>query len=297
MSKKVILDTDIGSDIDDAVALSYLLARPDCELLGITTVSGEPVERARLASALCTRVGRGDILIYPGCPKPLLGGEVLQPAAPQKAVLPRFAHRDDFPAVGEHLRFMAETVRRYPGEVTLFAIGPMTNVAALFAAYPDVPELLGGLVMMIGCFGEERACGGLAEWNVRCDPYAAAAVYSSPVKSRSVGLDVTLKVTMPADEVRRRFTAGALPVALEMAEVWFRTAKVITFHDPLAAVTLFNDDVCGFERGEVLLDLSSAFFKGAARFTPDPAGRHEVAVSVSPERFFDAYFGEFGGRK
>lgn len=70
--KKVILDTDIGSDIDDAVALAYLLKHPQCQLMGITTVSGEPIERAKLASALCIAAGKPDIPIYPGTENPIL---------------------------------------------------------------------------------------------------------------------------------------------------------------------------------------------------------------------------------
>lgn len=70
--KKVILDTDIGSDIDDAVALAYLLKHPQCHLMGITTVSGQPVERAKLASALCIAAGKPDIPIYPGTESPIL---------------------------------------------------------------------------------------------------------------------------------------------------------------------------------------------------------------------------------
>ena len=72
MPTKVLLDTDIGSDIDDAVCLAYLLAQPECELLGITTVSGEPVQRAMIASAVCTLAGQ-QIPIYPGAADPLLG--------------------------------------------------------------------------------------------------------------------------------------------------------------------------------------------------------------------------------
>lgn len=63
MTVKLLLDTDIGSDIDDAVCLAYLLAQPQCELLGITTVSGEPIRRAMIASAICTAAGK-DVPIY-----------------------------------------------------------------------------------------------------------------------------------------------------------------------------------------------------------------------------------------
>ena len=68
---KILLDTDIGSDIDDAVCLAYLLANPKCELLGITTVTGEAIKRAQMASALCTVAGK-EVPIYPGAENPLL---------------------------------------------------------------------------------------------------------------------------------------------------------------------------------------------------------------------------------
>ena len=63
---KIILDTDIGTDIDDALALAYLLMKPECELMGITTVTGEAKTRAKLASVICKAANRGDIPIYPG---------------------------------------------------------------------------------------------------------------------------------------------------------------------------------------------------------------------------------------
>lgn len=95
MSTKVLLDTDIGSDIDDAVCLAYLLAQPKCDLLGITTVTGEPVERAKLASALCHAAGK-DIPIYPGVGEPLLIPQK-QGRSPQTAALGRWKHDTEFP--------------------------------------------------------------------------------------------------------------------------------------------------------------------------------------------------------
>src|SRR6476469_8774674 len=92
----VLFDTDIGSDIDDAVALAYLLQEPRCELLGITTVSGEARERAMLADAVCRAAGREGVPIHSGTELPLLG-PARQPEARQKTVLPRWPHRGDFP--------------------------------------------------------------------------------------------------------------------------------------------------------------------------------------------------------
>src|SRR5262245_50589217 len=122
MSTKVLLDTDIGSDIDDAVCLAYLLAQPECELLGITPVSGEAERRAMLASALC-QVAGARIPIFPGAESPLLGPQ-RQPRAPEADALERWAHERAFPQ-GQAVEFMRQTIRAHPGEVTLLAIGPM----------------------------------------------------------------------------------------------------------------------------------------------------------------------------
>src|SRR5687767_919361 len=105
---KVILDTDIGSDIDDAICLAYLLAQPACELLGITTVSGEPVERAKLASALCKAAGQ-DVPIYPGAEQPLISVQ-RQPRSQQSAMLDRWPHETDFPRY-EAVEFLRRTIR------------------------------------------------------------------------------------------------------------------------------------------------------------------------------------------
>jgi len=288
MALMVLFDTDIGSDIDDAVALAYLLAQPECELLGITTVSGQAVERAQLASALCLAAGK-DIPIYPGREAPLLAQQQ-QPRAPQAAALARWPHRSDFPR-GEAIPFLQRTIRAHPGEVTLLATGPMTNVAALFAMDEEIPGLLKGLTLMCGVYTRRSGAGGLLEWNAKLDPHATAIVYASRVaEHRSIGLDVTEQVTMDAAEVRRRFEAPLLRPVLDFAEVWFQDRPVITFHDPLAATTLFDESICRFERGQVDVELGSASVAGLTHWTPAKTGRHAVALAVDRKRFFQHYF-------
>lgn len=114
---KVLYDTDIGSDIDDAVALAYLLAEPRCELKGITTVSGQAYERAMLASALCQVAGKPAMPMYPGVEHPLLLQQQHQPAAPQMEALERWPHRTAFPQ-GEAIEFLRRTIRTHPGFMT-----------------------------------------------------------------------------------------------------------------------------------------------------------------------------------
>ncbi len=290
----LLFDTDIGSDIDDAVALAYLLREPRCELLGITTVTGEPVERARLASAVCRAAGRDDIPIHAGAEAGLLVPQ-RQPEAPQKAVLRRWPHRQDFPA-GSAVPFLREVIRGRPGEVTLLAVGPFTNVALLFAMDPEIPGLLRRLVIMGGVYTTRVAGAARVEWNAGTDPHATARMFQSPMtETTAFGLDVTLRCRLPADECRRRFAAagGPLSPVLDMAEVWFRRRDEITFHDPLAAVALFEPDLCDYTAGRVEVELAGERVAGMTHFTPDAAGRAHIAMEVDAERFFQRYFAVF----
>jgi purine nucleosidase len=292
MTTKILLDTDIGSDIDDAVCLAYLLAQPECELLGITTVTGEGAARARLASALCHQAGR-QVPIYIGAEEPLIIQQ-RQPKAPQAAALTDWPHDSDFPR-GEAVEFLRRTIRAHPGEITLLTIGPLTNIGLLFAADPEIPALLKGLVLMGGSFWSGVNTG--MEWNIILDPHAAAIVYRArPAQHRSIGLDVTTQVNLAAAEVRQRFQTGLLRPVLDFAEVWFTEREQITFHDPLAATTIFDDQICGFESGQVTIALEGGETLGqtqwAAGQSPAP---HAVATTVDADRFFRHFFQTVGG--
>jgi inosine-uridine nucleoside N-ribohydrolase len=288
---KILLDTDIGSDIDDAVCLAYLLAQPDCDLLGVTTVTGEGRRRAMMASALCKVAGQ-DAPIYVGAELPLII-EPRQPKAPQADMLARWDHDTDFPT-GEAVEFMRQTIRRNPGEVVLLAIGPLTNLALLFATDPGIPALLKGLVLMDGHFLSKKPVPEW-DWNTYCDPHAAAIVYrAAPPMFRAVGLDVSRQVKMLAADARTKFDKRLLLPVRDFAEVWFRGEDAITFHDPLAAATIFDAGICAFERGLVTVDLLDDGNSGITRWQANaPASRHEIATSVNPARFFDHYFSVF----
>ncbi len=293
MRTKVLLDTDIGSDVDDALALAWLLANPECDLLGITTVTGDPEARARVASALCRATGRR-VPIFPGAARPLLGDQ-RQAGVPQAAALEGLAHDHEFPA-RRAVTFLQETIRAHPGEVVLLTIGPLTNAALLFALDPEIPRLLRGVVSMCGVFSNRVAGWGPVEWNASLDPHAAAIVYQHAAgRQRTVGLDVTAQLALGMDEVRARFSGTLLSTVLAFAESWFRHRDRIIFHDPLAAAVVFDESLCTFVRGNVEVELASPRLAGAMHWTVDPAaGRHEVAVAVDRPRFFERYFSVFG---
>ncbi|HHV94516.1 MAG TPA: nucleoside hydrolase [Firmicutes bacterium] len=287
----ILFDTDIGSDIDDALCLAYLLHQERCDLLGITTVSGEPVKRAMLADAVCQAAGRPGIPIHPGCEDPLLIDQK-QKFAPQAEILDRWPHKKDFEA-NSAVQFLRETIRSRPGEITLLAVGPLTNIGLLFRLDPEIPSLLKELVLMGGAFSYPVGHRALPlEWNIIVDPHAASIVLGArDLPITVIGLDVTTKCVMPADECRRRIRGGVLDVVADAAEVWFRMRPEITFHDPLAAVAIFDPGVVGCEKGRVKVELISPDLLGMTMFEPDEEqGRHKVAMQVDPDRFFEEYF-------
>lgn len=292
----VILDTDIGSDVDDAVCLAYLLKEKRCDLKGIVTVSGEADKRASLASMLCKIAGRDDIPIFAGCETPICGRQ-LQTYAASADVLEKHPH-NTYNVSYEHIAFMAETIRNNPGKITIIAIGPLTNIAVLFSTYPDIPKLVKKVVIMGGVFNAPEY-GRVVEWNIECDPYAAKIVFDSDAEIFCVGLDVTMKVNIEVEKANKVFSANPLMRAVsEMATKWFLTEEsnwyyenpTITFHDPLTAVSLFNENVCEFAKGNVEFNMTVGENQGQIFWTPDAKGKHNVAVGVDVEKFFDCCF-------
>ncbi|MBO0795168.1 MAG: nucleoside hydrolase, partial [Ktedonobacteraceae bacterium] len=275
--------------------LAYLLAKPECDLLGVTTVTGEAEKRAMMVSALC-KIADKDIPIYPGSEQPLLIA-AQQPHAPQAAALSRWDHATNFPK-GQAIDFMRQAIRANPGEVVLLGIGPLTNIALLFAIDPEIPSLLKELVLMCGVFDPQNVKNPLrhgCEWNALNDPHATAMVYQAiSGRNRSFGLDVTTQVTMNAARFREKCQVPLLRPVLDFAEVWFQQRDIVTFHDPLAAVGIFHKDVCTYTPGTVEVEYRDEKIGGRTYWTPHtPNARYEVALEVQPERFFAEYFKVF----
>lgn len=290
MKTKVLLDTDIGSDIDDAVCLAYLLAQPRCDLLGVTTVTGEAEKRAMMVSAMCRAAGRGEIPIYPGCDSPILVKQ-RQPIAQQAPGLAGMDYATSFPR-GEAVEFLRRTIRANPGEVVLLTIGPLTNAGLLFAVDPEIPSLLKGLVMMAGHF-KTAECP--TEWNTGGDPHATAIVYRARAAlHRSIGLDVTMGVRLEAPEVRERLRGSAFAEVMKFYPYWVDGNGPIIFHDPLAAATIFDESLCEWERGSVEVPLTKEE-EGWTRWTAsgEAGAPHEIASSVDAARYFEHFFSVF----
>jgi len=238
MKKRVILDTDIGTDIDDAYALSFLLSSPDVQLEGICTVHGAVEQRARLARKLLRMAGRQDIPVIVG----LAGGG--DPAAmPNQA--PWAADTEIAMCARDPVAFVADRLAASPGQIHLLAIGPLTNVGALFRAHPQAARQAAGLVIMGGSVykGYSRRDAPEAEYNIRCDPAAARVVMKSGADIALVPLDVTM-TTRLSDEQLKMIGDSQLPLAKAMTALLplWRQGKTHNpiLHDPLAAALLLD---------------------------------------------------------
>jgi inosine-uridine nucleoside N-ribohydrolase len=289
----LLFDTDIGSDIDDAIALAYLLRQRRCELLGITTVTGEPEKRAMLADAVCRAAGRSDVPIHVGAGQPLAVAQ-RQPLAPQSETLAYLSHRT-FDPTTTAVEFLRSTIQARPGEITLLAVGPLTNVAQLFTTYPACAGLLKRIVIMGGRFyspGEE--------WNIACDPEAAKIVFESAAPSiTAVGIDVTQRCGLDARICRMRFAepGGPMRAVSAMAEVWFRGASLAIFHDPLATAVVFKPELCRFESGAVTVTAGGSGPAGHTVLTRSTGteARHHASQDVDVDAFFLHYFSVVNG--
>ncbi|HSW97822.1 MAG TPA: nucleoside hydrolase [Candidatus Saccharimonadales bacterium] len=298
MPTKILLDTDIGTDIDDSVCLAYLLAQPECELLGITTATGESEKRAKMASVLC-KIAKKDIPIFPGVENPLLIKQ-RQTHAKQAIRLKNWNHQKNFQK-GKAIEFLKETIHKHPGEITLLTIAPLTNIALLFSTYPEIPSMLKEIVMMGGLFKSrlpQAVTWDLTEWNIIIDPHAAAIVFNAPVKIRAVGLDVTTQVFMNSQEVKKRFQGPLLEPVKDFAGIWFEEKETMLFHDPLAATTIFNKDICQFEQTTIEVELMSEKLLGTTVLNKEGKDKkHWIATSVNKDSFFEHYFSIFNNKK
>jgi len=292
MAVKILLDTDIGSDLDDSICLAYLLAKSSCQLLGITTVSGEAEKRAMLASVLCKVAGK-NVPIFPGIEAPLLVSSQQQ-SAQQADALKKWTHDTKFPK-GQAVQFLRDTIYQHPGEITLLTIGPLTNIALLFTLYPETPRLLKGLVMMCGLFTSRMGRLDPREWNAKFDPHATAIVYKREVMlHHSIGADVSNDVVLEVKDVQKRFQTDLLRPVLDFADVLFQYTNMISFHAPLAAVSIFDDQICQMAQGNIEVELTSERLLGFTHWEPAPFdGKHHIATAINRQWFFGEFFSVF----
>ena len=296
MAEKIILDTDIGDDIDDALALGLILASRELELVGVTTVFKNTAARARQARTILKVAERGEVPVAAGC------GAVLSPRTtlgfdPRQAYLEGELPNQDASCLPEGelppldrrhaVDFLIETILAGNGDITILTIGAMTNVAMAIIKEPRILGKLPRIVSMAATF--DRL---MSEWNIKCDPVAAAILFNSKVPMRIIGLDVTTKVQFREKHIQA-LNASKRPLAQNLSKAikmwaqhsgWAQHIRGLpVMHDPLAAATLVKPDLVRWRRGTAAVELAGERTYGFTTFQEDPAGPHEYAYAVDSE--------------
>lgn len=238
----LLIDTDIGDDIDDALALAFALRSPEAEVLGVSTVFGDTALRARLARKLLSVFGRPDIPVAEGIGQPLAGRNRPSGCIQGAAVSPDEPLPPLYP--GDAIHLITRTALARPGEVTLITLGPLTNAAAALTAEPRLARSLAGIVAM------GSATFPWAEWNTRNDPEALRIVLHSGVPLTTVGLNVTLLTHLPPRDLRA-LAANLEPEARllrTLVALWQRgnPSRRPILHDPLAVAAAIRPDLLTF---------------------------------------------------
>jgi inosine-uridine nucleoside N-ribohydrolase len=201
--EKIIIDTDIGDDIDDAFAVALAVRSPEFNILGITTAYGDTEVRARILDRMLAEAGRQDIPVAIGVPT-----AVMYPTSTLSQR--RYGEGGHFARTAHHqaVQFILEQISRYPGQITLVTIATLPNIGALIDQDAATFRKLKRVVMMGGSigplkpdYGNAPSQGPIAEWNILMDVSAAQKLFNSGVPLYVMPLDATFHLKL--DDVRR----------------------------------------------------------------------------------------------
>ena len=281
--KKILVDTDVGNDIDDIFALTYLFSREDADILGATTAWGDPRARAACVDVIACAKGRR-IPIFSGYEYNYKGTAKGKTYERYMAFERDNEHGDDFGGgESDAIDFMYRTIKENAGEVTLIAIGPLTNVAQLFTKYPDSPTLLSELIVMGGAYFENPRCTWdiRAEWNFKCDARAARIVFDAPVRRIvAVGVDLTWDYQLPRLDAAKLFGDSPKNAAQRSFAENVYCGNPIWFHDPIACALALDESLGEFVKGEVEIELDDAELLGQSTLIPKNDGKCFVCKSL-----------------
>ncbi|HEY7092752.1 MAG TPA: nucleoside hydrolase [Ktedonobacterales bacterium] len=308
---RIVIDTDPG--IDDALALFFALAAPDVQLEAVTTVSGNvSVDKTtRNALALLELAGRGDVPAARGADRPLLRPAVYADYVHGRngvgdVELPQPQHS---PSTLHAVEMIIQTILGALGEITLVALGPLTNLALAVRREPHIAEAVREVVIMGGALRVPGNVSPAAEFNIYADPHAAQIVFSAGWPIRLVSLDVTQQTVMAREQFATLAKMGH-PVTRTiqaMTDYYYdqfagpRGIESLSMHDPLCVAAALHPDLIEWRRAYVEVELTGtltagatvAYFGRAEDVDPALAKGHKAnilaSVGVDRERFVALY--------
>ncbi len=291
----VILDTDIGDDIDDALALAFALQLPELDVRAVTTVLQHRERRADLVWKILELYGRTDVPVGMGAEQPLLTRPRTSVVRQTAALGPNDRMPDGKRRNG--IQLLIDTCLKAPEKITVLAYGPLTNVALALKAEPRIKDKIARFVLMNGVFFKRYG----AEYNTERDPEAAAIVFGSGLPVLTVGLDVTLQCRLePADMERLRSSpVPAVKFLYELIRIWQdgREDRRPVLHDPLAVAATFRPELIRTVAGRVEVETRGEPGRtyGMTIFRQESGGTTLVASEVEARKFVDLFMERVAG--
>ena len=295
--KKVILDTDIGDDIDDSFALLLLLESHKFNCLGVTTVFRNSLKRAKMAKQLIRSLGY-DIKVYRGIDDPLkqnidhlISKEIKEKEKYDedgKYIFPQYDKSMENEKVEDEnaVDFIIRIIHLYHHEVTLIPIGPLTNIASAIKKDPTIVPLIKEIRLMGAGLNLN-----FVEWNIFCDPDAAKIVFSSNInKIVAVTINVTSLTSLTEEEVNslKNNNSKAIKLVYEAMMKWFKHYEFSSpvMHDPLTVASLIDESIINTQLCHLDVDLS----KDGYTFINDNCPNNVyVSTSLNKEKFFKLF--------
>src|SRR5690625_3179768 len=253
--QKIILDTDIGDDIDDALALAFILKSPELDLIGISTVYKNTKLRTKQALSLLEAYERNDIPVATGVGKPFFEKvDVNEVPCQWSETYADTVYNCDIHGVDLILQLIKENP-----EAKLVGIGPLTNIATAIIKEPETMKNV-ELVLMAGMY-----LSHYSEWNIACDPVASRIVFESGLRITMVGLDVTLHCKLDQKDVSdiKGVVDKGSNLLSEMMTKWEdEVTHLPILHDPLTIAYLTHPHLLTLEKKQLHIECNGEFTRG-----------------------------------
>lgn len=285
--KKILIDTDLGDDIDDSAALIMALNAPELEIIGITTVYLDTVKRAEMVLELCNKYGKNDIPVCAGFGCPIIERFPLDTPPIQYEILEK-DRREQINTRYDGADFILQQVKEHP-DLTIVEMGCMTNLAIAFYRNPKLMKKV-PIIAMGGTFSSS-----FPEWNIKCDPEAARIVMDFAEHLQMFGLDVTKHCLIPdslmetlcaKDSQRMQYYKKGVQLFRE------KMGYAYTFHDVLLMAYLLDPSVAEIEQSDYTVELSGSRTRGSIIFQTNAYDLHTnvqkdfyYAKSMDVEKF------------
>lgn len=295
MAQKIILDTDIGDDIDDALALALICACPELELVGITTVFANVQARSRQARSLLQIAGErfATIPVAAGCGASMASRPLHNNRSYLEGVLPNqdstcLPEAELAPSSPQHgVDFLIDHIMGGDGDIIPITIGAMTNLATAMVKERKIVAKIPRIISMAAEFKTH-----MAEWNILCDPEAAHLVFSSGIPVQVTTWEMG-RIAQFTDEDIERLKNAPHPLGHHLWRTivaWQNAGHFMpALYDPHAVATLLHPELVEWKTGRVRVELQGQHTYGFTHFEEDPNGPHRVAWNTDRDQSIAFY--------